>query len=153
MVFQKLAVYGNNTLVSNNDNTGAGSNTTIQTSFYFRAIPTAPGKVEKVTEIEKLISLFPHQTLDSPKLNLLHKTLKAARLAIADRVILNRTNTDLLAANTQKKRRAKRTGIAYDGQDARVLSLEDVEERKQLAENKKKDKETKKLLQKEKQDD
>ncbi len=42
------------------------------------------------------------------------------------------------------------TGIQYDGQSARVLSLE---ERRQLAENKRKDKEAKKLAQKERQDD
>ena len=72
---------------------------------------------------------------------------------MADRIVLNRTNTELLAANTRKKRRAQRTGIQYDGQGARVLSLEDVEERRQLAENKKRDKEAKKLAQKEKQDD
>ena len=59
---------------------------------------------------------------------------------------------ELLAANTQKKRRAQHTRIQYDGQGACVLSLEDVEERRQLAENKRKDKEAKKLTQKQKQD-
>ena len=54
---------------------------------------------------------------------------------MADRIILSRTNTELLAANT---RRAQRTGLQYDGQGARVLSLEDVEKRRQLAERKKK---------------
>ena len=106
MVFQKLSVHRNNTSASNNDNTGAGSNTPIQTWFYSGAIPPIPNNVGHVTEIEELISLFHYQTLDSSKLTLLHKILKAARLAMADRVILNRTNTDLLAANTQKKRRA-----------------------------------------------
>lgn len=52
-------------------------------------------------EIEELVSLFRHQTLDSPKLTILHRTLKAARLAMADRVVLSRTNTELLAANTR----------------------------------------------------
>ena len=80
-------------------------------------------------EVEELISLFRHQTLDSPKLTLLHKTLKAARLAMADRVVLNRTNTELFAANTRKKQRAQHTGIQYDGQIARILSIEDVEKR------------------------
>lgn len=55
---------------------------------------------------------------------------------MADRDVLNRTNTELLAANTRKKQRAQRTGLQYDGQQARVLSLEDVEKRRQLAENK-----------------
>ena len=89
-------------------------------------------------EVEELISLFRYQTLDSPKLTLLHKTLKAARLAMVDRVVLNCTNTELFAANTRKRQRAQRTGIQYDGQGARVLSIEDVEKRRQLAENLKK---------------
>ncbi len=86
--------------------------------------------MEQVTVIEELISLFRHQTLDSPKLTLLHKTLKVAILAMAYRFILNLKNKDLLAANTRKKRRAQHTGISYDGQGARVLSLEDVEKRR-----------------------
>ena len=72
---------------------------------------------------------------------------------MADKMVLNRTNTELLAANTQKKRRAQQTGIVYDGQGARVLSLEDVKKRRQLAENKEKDKKAKQLAQKEKQHD
>ena len=70
---------------------------------------------------------------------------------MADRVVLNCTNTELLAANKQKKRRVQHTGIQYDSQDARVLSLENVEERRQLAKNKRNDKEAKKLTQKERQ--
>ncbi len=101
----------------------------------------------------ELISLFRHQTLDSPKLTLIHKTLKAARLAMADHIVLNRTNTELLAANTRKKQRVQRKGTKYDGQGARVLSLEDVEKRKRLTENKKKVKEAKSQARKEKQDD
>lgn len=121
--------------------------------FFSGAVPPTPGNVEQVAEVEELVSLFRHQTWDLPKLTLLYKTLKAARLAMADRVVLNRTNTELLAANTRKKRRAQRTGIQYDDQDARVLSLEDVEERRQVAENRRKDTEAKKLAQKEKKDD
>ena len=112
MVFHKLLVHGNDISAFN---TGAGSNTPIQMRFYSGAILPTPGNVEQVTKIAELLSLFRRQTLDSPKLTLLHKTLKAARFAMADRVILNRTNMDLLAANTRKKRRAQRTGIAYDG--------------------------------------
>ena len=82
-------------------------------------------------------------SLDSLKLSLLHKTLEAARLAMADRIVLSRTNTELLVANTRKKQRAQRTGTQYDGQGARVLSLEDVEKSRRLAENKKKEKEAK----------
>ena len=103
--------------------------------------------------MDELISLFRNQTLDSPKLTLLHKTLKAARLAMANRIVLNRTNTKLLASNTRKKQRAQRTGIQYDGQGARVLSMEDVEKRRELADNKKREKEAKSQAKKEKQDD
>ena len=60
---------------------------------------------------------------------------------MTNRILLNRTSTELLAANTRKKHRAQRTGTQYDFQGARVLSLEDVEKRRQLAENKKKEKE------------
>ncbi len=51
-------------------------------------MPPTSGNVEHVTEIEELISLFQHQTLHSPKFTFLHKTLKATKLAIADRVVL-----------------------------------------------------------------
>ncbi len=103
-------------------------------------------------EVEELVSPFRHQTLDSLQLTLAQKTLKAARFAIAGRVILNRTNTELLAAKSRKKQRAQRIGLQYDGQGARFLSLEDVEKRKQLAENKKREKEDKVEARKQKQD-
>ncbi len=103
--------------------------------------------------MEELISLFCHQTLDSSKLTLLHKTFKAARFAIADRIVLNCTNTGLLAANTREKQEAQSTGTKYNGQKACVLSLEDVEKRRRLAENKKKEKKANSQARKEKQDD
>ncbi len=53
---------------------------------------------------------------------------------MADCIVLNRINTELLAANTWKKQRAQRKGIQYDGQGACVLSLDDMEKRRQLAE-------------------
>ena len=74
-------------------------------------IPPTPGNIEQVEEVDDLISLFCNQILDSSKLTLLHKTLKAAKFAMADRIVLNRTNTELLAANTRKKQRAQRIGI------------------------------------------
>ena len=115
-----------------NDDTLPDASTPIQTRYLSGQIPPTPGNIEQVSEFGELISLFRHQTLDSPKLTLLPKTLKAARLAMADRIVLNRTNTELLAANTRKKKRAQRTGTQYDGQGARLLSLEDVEKRRQL---------------------
>lgn len=59
--------------------------------------------MEEVSEVEELISIVWNQTFDSSKLRILHKTLKAAKLVIADRVILSRTNTELYTANMQKK--------------------------------------------------
>ena len=85
------------------DNTEAGSNMLLRTRFFSGAIPPTPRNIEKVTEIEELISLFRHQTLDSPKLTLLHKTLKAARLAMADRVVLNHTNTECNPENAESR--------------------------------------------------
>ena len=102
-----------------------------------------PANIKEVNEVEKLMSLFRNQTLDSTKLTIIHKTLKVARPAMADRVISNHTNTELLAANTRKKQRAQRTGLQYDGQDAWVWSLKDVEKRRKLAEEKKIDKKAK----------
>lgn len=97
-VFRKLSASTN----TDND-TSPNVNTPIQTRFFSGQIPPTPGNIEQVSEIEELVSLFRHQTLDSPKLAILHKTLKAARLAMADRVVLSRTNTELLAANMRKK--------------------------------------------------
>ncbi len=113
----------------------ASASTPIQTRFFSGQIPPTSGNIEPVSEVEELISLFRHQTLDSPKLTLFHKILKTAGLAMADRIVLNRTNTERLAANTQKKQRAQRTGTQYDGQGARLLSLEDVEKKKRLVKN------------------
>ena len=49
---------------------------------------------------------------------------------MSDKVVLNRINTELLAANIRKKRQAQWTGIIYDSQSARILSLEDIEKRR-----------------------
>lgn len=48
------------------------------------------------------MSLFKNQTLDLPRLTIIHKTLKAAGRAIANKIILNYTNMELLTANTPK---------------------------------------------------
>lgn len=54
---------------------------------------------------------------------------------MANRIVLNCTNTELLAANMRKKQRAQRIGIQYNDQGARILSIEGVEKRKELADN------------------
>lgn len=65
-----------------------------------------------------------------PKLILLYKILKIVKLVIANRVVLNHINTEILAINIQKKRQARYTRIQYNGQDTHVLSLEDVEKKR-----------------------
>ena len=50
---------------------------------------------------------------------------------MVDKIVLNHTNTELLVANIQNKRRAQYTGIQYDSLGAYVLSLEDIKERRQ----------------------
>lgn len=116
VVFQKLSVRPQHTITSSSTNDT--SDTPLQTRYFTGQIPPTPANIKKVSEVEELVSLFRNQTLDSPKLIILHKTLKAARRAMADRVILNRTNTELLAAHTRKKRRVQRTGLQYDDQGA-----------------------------------
>lgn len=49
---------------------------------------------------------------------------------MADRVVLNYTNTELFAANIQKKQQVQHTDIQYNGKRARVLSIEDIKKRK-----------------------
>ena len=48
---------------------------------------------------------------------------------MSNRVTLNRTNMEFLAANIQKKRQAQCIRIQYDSQDTCVLSLEDIKKR------------------------
>lgn len=85
------------------NNIGADSNTLVLTQFFSRAKSQAFGNIKQVTEIEELILLFQNQILNLPKLILLYKTFKAAWFIIANRIFLNRTNTELLAADIQKK--------------------------------------------------
>lgn len=85
------------------DNTRAGSSTLLQTRFFSRAILQTLGDIEQITKIEELILLFQNQILDLSKLTFLYKTLKVIRFIMADKIVLNRINTELMAANTQKK--------------------------------------------------
>ena len=86
-----------------NDETLPDASTPIQTRYLSGQISSTPGNIEQVSDVEELILLFRYQTLDFPKLTLLQKTPQAARLAMTDRIVLNRTNTKLLVANTRKK--------------------------------------------------
>lgn len=75
----------------------------LQTRYFTYQIPPTPANIQEVNKVEELVSLFRNQTLDLSKLTIVQKTLKAARRAMTDKVILNRTNMELFKANTQKK--------------------------------------------------
>lgn len=116
-------------------------------------IPKTPANVDQVGQIDELIAQFRDQTLDTPKLALVSKLIKGAKMAMADRTVLNQTNTELYEANEQKKKRANRTGKQYDGQGARHLSLEEVERRRQFAINKQKELEDRQAARKTKREE
>ena len=101
VVFQKLSIRPKQSGTSSStDNTS--NSTLLQTRYLTGQIPPTLANIKDVSEVEELVSLFKNQTLDSPKLILLYKTLKAVRLAMADRIILNHTNTELLVAIREK---------------------------------------------------
>ncbi len=159
VIFQKLAVNKKPLSVSSIMTTSSLNNalitssvTPVRSQFFSTQLPLTFKNAKKVKEVEELVSFFRDQTLDSPQLTLLHKSLKAARLAMVYRIVLNRTNTELLAANRRKKQQAKRTGIQYNGRGARVLSLENVKESRRWAENKKEEKEAKEQARRAKRD-
>lgn len=56
-------------------------------------------KIKEVDKVDEFIFLFCNQTIDLPKLNLLHKILKVARLAISDYIILNCMIGEFLTSN------------------------------------------------------
>ena len=69
----------------------------LQTQYFANQIPPTTANIKEVSE---LVSHFWNQILDSPKLKILHKTLKTARFAFGDEVVLNCINMKLLAVNT-----------------------------------------------------
>ncbi len=77
--------------------------THIQTQFFAGQIPSTFRNMKQISEVEKPILSFQHHTYDPPQLALLHQTFRAAKLAIADHIVLNLTNAELLIANTPKK--------------------------------------------------
>ena len=107
-----------------------------------------PANMAQVSHIDELISQFRHQTLDTPKLELLSKLVRGAKLAMADWVVLNTTNAELHEANVRKKKRVNRGGKQYDGQGARHLGLEKVEQRRQYAIDKQQELEARQIAKK-----
>ena len=96
-------------------------------------ISTTPGNVDQISQIDDLISCFRLLTLDTPKLALLSKLIRGAKVAMPDRGILNATNEELYEDNVRKKKRGNRTGKQHDAQGARHLGLEEIEQRRQYA--------------------
>lgn len=96
-----------------------------------RILQIRPRTENKSQRLKSLSSLLRHQTLNFPVLTLLHKPLNGTRIAIADRVVLKLTNTELLAASTQKKKINELSVLAFYTviKEPRVLSPEDVGKR------------------------
>ncbi len=116
-VFQKFSIFSYHTSAdgtnfnSNINDHDLGSNTPLQTRYFTGQILPILINIKKVFEVEKLVSLFRNQTLDSPKFRIFYKTEKTARFAIADRVVLNCTNTELFVANTKKKQQTEQISL------------------------------------------
>lgn len=85
------------------------------------------------------------------KLIIIYKTLKAARCAIVNEVILNYTYTKFFAVNMQKKQQTQHISLQYNSKGAWVLSLEDVEKWRKLVRKKKREKKAKIREKKQKQ--
>ena len=66
--------------------------------------PQTPANVDQISHIDESISRFHYQTLNTPKLKLLSKLVRGAKLATADRVILNAINAELHEANVWGKK-------------------------------------------------
>lgn len=59
-------------------------------------------KINKVGKVDELVSIFKNQIFNSLKLIFFHKTLKAVKYAMANKIILINTNTELFEVNIQK---------------------------------------------------
>ena len=86
--------------------------------------------VKKVDELVHWI--YSEGTLDIPHLYALEKLFKGRRSALAGSTLLRVTNQKLITANTRKQQKVNCSRAQYTG-DAWVLSLEDVNWRKQRA--------------------
>lgn len=83
----------------------------LQTQYFIDQISFTSVNIKKGGKIEKLVSFFRNQILDSAKLTIIHKTLKVARHVMTNKIILNYTNTELLLVNTQKKQQAQHISL------------------------------------------
>ena len=112
VIIQKLLVHPQNTNISFFIN--KTSNTSLQTQNFIGQILFTLTNIKKVNKVKKLMSLFRNKILDLTKLIIIYKTLKAVKYTIANKIILNYTNTELLAANMQNKQQTQYTHLQFN---------------------------------------
>ena len=112
--------------------------TTLQNSH---EIEKTPANIDQINQLIRRIRN--DEESDSTPVRALNKLIKGAKYAFADSTLLRITNNELLQANVRRHHRANRSGAHYGGK-ARVLSLEDVQQRQQWAKDKQKVKDEKK---------
>ena len=103
-------------------------------------VEKTPANINQINQLACRIRK--NENSDSTPARALNKLIKGAKYAFADSTLLRITNTELLQANVRRHHRANRSGAHYGGK-ARVLSLEDVQQRQQWAKNKQKEKDDK----------
>ena len=112
--------------------------TTLQNSH---EIEKTPANIDQINQLIRRIRN--DEESDSTPVRALNKLIKGAKYAFADSTLLRITNNELLQANVRRHHRVNRSGAHYGGK-ARVLSLEDVQQRQQWAKDKQKVKDDKK---------
>ena len=87
-----------------------------------------PANIDQLAQLIRRIRS--DENSDSTPARALNKLIKGAKYAFADSTLLRITYNELLQANLRRHHRANRSGAHYGGK-ARVLSLEDVQQRQQ----------------------
>ena len=104
-------------------------------------VEKTPANIDQLDQLIRRIRS--DENSDSTPARALNKLIKGAKYAFADSTLLRITNNELLQANLRRHHRANRNGAHYGGK-ARVLSLEDVQQRQQWAKTQQKVKDDKK---------
>ena len=104
-------------------------------------VEKTPANIDQLDQLIRRIRS--DENSDSTPARALNKLIKGAKYAFADSTLLRITNNELLQANLRRHHRANRSGAHYGGK-ARVLSLEDVQQRQQWAKTQQKVKDDRK---------
>ena len=104
-------------------------------------IEKTPANIDQVNQLIRRIRN--DENSDSTPARALNKLIKGAKYAFDDSTLLRITNNELLQANVRRHHKANRSGAHFGGK-ARVLSLEDVQQRQQWAKDQQKIKDDKK---------